>query len=114
MHFFGFVLFVGLAGILVYVLVVYRAIPGAVEERLGKLQALPENLGNWQIDEDSEEAKSARAAGRIREVRWFYREANGWFGKELLVRQIRYRDDSGAIVHTEPDQVERRRRIRQG
>jgi hypothetical protein len=90
----------------VYLLVIFRNVPGAVEERIGVLEPLPSDLGVWKADGDSPAALSARAEGLTREQRLFLDE-----GK--LVRQTRYRNaTSGEIVRADKDQVVKRRRIK--
>jgi hypothetical protein len=90
----------------VYLLVIFRNVPGAVEERLGVLEPLPSDLGVWKADGDSAAAQTARVAGLTREQRLFLDE-----GK--LVRQTRYRDaTSGEIVRADKDQIVKRRRIK--
>jgi len=90
----------------VYLLVIFRNVPGAVEERLGVLEPLPPDLGVWKADEGSAEALAARAEGLQREQRMFLDQ-----GK--LLRQTRYRHTtSGEIVRADKDEVVRRRRIK--
>lgn len=90
----------------VYLLVIFRNVPGAVEERIGVLEPLPSDLGVWKPDGESPGALSARAEGLTREQRLFLDD-----GK--LVRQTRYRDaTSGEIVRADKDQVVKRRRIK--
>ena len=90
----------------VYLLVIFRNVPGAVEERIGVLEPLPSDLGVWKPDGESPAALSARAEGLTREQRLFLDE-----GK--LVRQTRYRNaTSGEIVRADKDQVVKRRRIK--
>ena len=52
-------LFIGIAAIAVYLLVVFREVPGAMAERWGELEGLPADLGEWTTDEDSEAAIEA-------------------------------------------------------
>jgi hypothetical protein len=90
----------------VYLLVIFRNVPGAVEERLGVLEPLPSDLGVWKVDGNSPAASSARVEGLTREQRLFLDE-----GK--LVRQTRYRHaTSGEIVRADKDQIVKRRRIK--
>jgi hypothetical protein len=104
-------LFVGIAAVAVYLLVVFREVPGAVTERWGELEGLPANLGEWTPDEESEAAVLARERGLTREVRTWREPGTGWFGRDRLILQVRYRDlDSGEIESVEPDRVLRRRR----
>jgi hypothetical protein len=92
----------------VYLLVVFKNVPGAVEERFGALEPLPDDLGTWKEDAGSEASRAAQAEGLKREVRTFLDQ-----GK--LLRQARYRDAAtGEIVRADEDQVVRRRRIKSG
>jgi hypothetical protein len=105
-------LFVGIAAVAVYLLVVFSEVPGAVAERWGELEGLPADLGEWTPDADSEAAVLARERGLQREVRTWREPGAGWFGRDRLVLQVRYRNvDTGEIESAEPDRVlERRRR----
>jgi hypothetical protein len=88
----------------VYLLVIFRNVPGAVEERLGVLEPLPPDLGVWKAAEA--DPAPARAEGLTREQRLFLDD-----GK--LVRQTRYRDaTTGEVVRADKDQVVKRRRIK--
>jgi hypothetical protein len=106
-------LFVGIAAVAVYLLVVFREVPGAVTERWGELEGLPTDLGEWAVDEESEAANEARERGLKREVRTWREPGTGWFGRDRLLLQVRYRDvQSGVIESTEPDRVLKRRRVK--
>ncbi len=86
--------------------------PGLKEERFGVLEPLPENLGRWQDDVESEAGRAAAAAGQKREVRLLFEEG-GLFGSGRLLRQARLRDAStNKILGVLPDEVVKRRRIR--
>lgn len=100
-------------GSALYVLVMYSSIPGAVEERLGSLEALPEHVNEWVEDVASEAASVAQKEGLKREERVLHVPANGLFNREKLVRQARYRDAAtNKIVRIEPEEqmVRKRRR----
>jgi hypothetical protein len=104
---------IGLGAVLLYVLVIFREVPGAVAERLGELEGLPQNLGEWTVDQSSPEAQSAAERGLTRELRTWREAGSGWFGSDRLVLQVRYRDrQSGSIQSAEPDRPLRRRRIK--
>ena len=104
---------IGLAAVAVYLLVIFREVPGALVERLGELEGLPQNLGEWTPEETSPEAQSAAARGLTRERRTWREPGQGWFGGDRLVLQVRYRDkQTGAVHSAEPDQELRRRRIK--
>lgn len=91
----------------VYLLVIFRNVPGAVEERLGVIEPLPPDLGVWKADDaDSAAALAASKDGLTREQRLFLDQGR-------LIRQTRYRDaTSGEIVRADKDQVVKRRRIK--
>lgn len=104
---------IALAAVALYLLVIFREVPGAVAERLGELEGLPPNLGEWTVDESSSEAQAARARGLQREQRTWREPGSGFLGRDRLVLQIRYRDlQTGAIHSAEPDRELRRRRIK--
>lgn len=107
-----FVVVLGLLGVAAYLLVIFKEVPGAVEERLGTLDALPEHVGQWRSDDDSELGRAALHNGERREVRLWYQQGGGWFGSERLCEQVRYRSlTSNEIVRSDPDRwVKRRRR----
>jgi hypothetical protein len=102
----------GLIGVAVYLLVVFREVPGAVDERLGTLEALPEDIGVWKTDPAPAPA-DAEPPALIREVRLWHEPSGGLFGSSRLLRQVRYRDrSSGEIIRSDPDEVVKRRRVR--
>ncbi len=104
--FFVFLLVIAALGAAVYLTVFLSQVPGAKEERFGKLEPLPERLGEWLRDDEPD------PSGRIREQRHLFNERTG-FGAGELVLQVRYRDPgTDAIVHVEPERVVQRRRIR--
>ncbi|MEO8900041.1 MAG: hypothetical protein ABI488_00570 [Polyangiaceae bacterium] len=106
--FYVFLLIVAALGVAVYLVFVFKLVPGAAEERLGVLEPLPDDIGQWHTDEESEQGKAALARERKREERLFFEE-----GKGRLVRQVRYRNLSdNAIEEVEPDQPVKRKRIR--
>lgn len=109
-------LFLALTGVLavaVYILVIYRAVPGAAEERLGDLAPLPEDLGKWKADVDSEAGKTAHANHEIRELRTWLQPSSGLFSPGGLVEQARYRDaQTGDILRSDPDRRLKRRRVK--
>lgn len=108
-----FVLGLGFLGICVYLLVIFREVPGAIDERLGQLEALPEDVGVWKPDETSTEGKAALEQGLRREERLWHDPSGGRFGGERLVRQVRYRNlETNAIDRVDDDVVVRRRRVK--
>ena len=108
-----FLLIVAALGVLVYLVFIFKLVPGAAEERLGVLEPLPPDIGQWHVDEESELGKAARAQGRKREERLFFEEGKGLMAQGRLVRQVRYRNlTDNAIAEIEPDQPVKRKRIR--
>ena len=108
-------IFIGVAAVAVYLLVVFNEVPGAVSERWGDLEELPENLGEWAADTTSEQAIAAAEQGLAREVRTWRDAGGGWFGRDRLVLQVRYRDPkTGEIESVEPDRALKRRRVKSG
>jgi hypothetical protein len=106
-------LFIGIAAVSVYLLVVFREVPGAVTERWGELEGLPADLGQWTPDTESEAAEAARQRGLERQVRTWREPGAGVFGRDRLVFQVRYRDPStGEVESVEPDRVVKRRRLK--
>jgi hypothetical protein len=112
--FYVFLVLVAALGVGVYLLFIFKLVPGAMEERLGVLEPLPEDVGKWKIDEHSAEAKTALAGGLKREERLYFEEGQGFLTQGRLVRQVRYRNaSSNAIERVEPDQPVKRKRIKE-
>lgn len=106
---------IGIAAVAVYLLVIFREVPGAITERWGELEGFPQNLGEWVVDERSEAGRAAMARGQRREERTWRDPGSGWFGRDRLVLQVRYRDvQTGQIDRVEPDVQLSRRRIKPG
>ena len=111
--FFVFLVIIGILGVAVYLVFIFKLVPGAAEERLGVLEPLPDDIGQWHVDEASEAGKAALASGRKREERLFFEEGKGLFAQGRLVRQVRHRSlHTGEIVDVEPDEVIKRKRVR--
>jgi hypothetical protein len=110
--FYLFVVIVGVLGISIYLTVVFRAVPGALDERLGYLEDLPKDHGEWVTDKASEAGQQAASQGLTRETRVLLEPAKGLFGREQLVRQARCRDANGKIVSVEAEQRSPRRRLK--
>jgi len=110
----GFLVSLAVIGALFYVLVIYREVPGALEQRLGVLEALPEDLNKWKSDEESDEGRAAVQKGLRREVRLYHDPSGGGLlGGGKLVRQVRYRNRAtNAVVSVEPDEPVKRKRVR--
>jgi hypothetical protein len=103
-----FLVFVAVMGGLLYLLVIQREVPGAVEQRFGKLEALPSDVGKWKVDSESDEGRAAVKQGLKREVRLFHDVQSG-----KLTRQARYRNPAtNEITRTEPDVPVPRRRVK--
>lgn len=99
-----FLLIVGAVGALAYILLFFSHVPGAKDERLGKLEALPADLGTWVRSGDSD--------GLIKEERYLLADSSGVDQSKLLL-QVRYRDaKTEEIVRVDPEKAYRRRRIR--
>lgn len=110
--FYVFLLGVAAAGAVIY-LFAAGLFPGLKEERFGVLEPLPEDLGRWRDDVESEAGRAAAAQGQRREVRLLFEEG-GLFGAGKLLRQARLRDAaSGEILRVLPDEIVKRRRVRQ-
>jgi len=111
--FFLFLMIVAALGVGVYLVFIFKLVPGAAEERLGVLEPLPEDIGQWHVDEASALGKAALARNRKREERLFFEEGKGLMAQGRLVRQVRYRNlSNNAIEEVEPDEPVKRRRIR--
>lgn len=111
--FYLFLLGVAAAGGTIYLLLIaFGLFPGLKEERIGVLEPLPPNLGQWQLDAESDAGREAAATGKKREVRFLFEEG-GLFGAGKLLRQARLRDaTSNQILSVLPDEVIKRQRIR--
>jgi hypothetical protein len=109
---FVFVVLVAACGTGLYLALMYGSIPGAVDERLGKLEPLPPTLGQWLVDDETELGRQQIALGRVREVRTLYVSSDGLFGRKHFLVQARSRDvHSGEIVDVEPELQKPRRRL---
>ncbi|HMR11891.1 MAG TPA: hypothetical protein PKA88_39180 [Polyangiaceae bacterium] len=107
----GFLVVLAVVAISIYVSLMMRFVPGFADQRLGKLDPLPERIGEW-VSELDPEGKSRAAPGEVREVRYLFDPDAGFLAAGKLTRQVRYRDaKTNAILRTEPDaQVVRKRR----
>lgn len=106
--FYVFLVLVGIAGIGVYVLFIFNLVPGVQDERLGVLEPLPPDVGQWHADTESAEGRQAAAQGLVREVRHYFYE----HGKKLVL-QVRYKQkDTGEIVRVDPERPVKRKRVR--
>jgi hypothetical protein len=106
--FYVFLLVCAAIAIGIYLLFIVNLVPGAAEERLGVLEALPPDVGTWKADTESDAGRAAAANGLTREVRYYFYET-----RSRLVRQVRDRNPAtGEIVRTEREEVVKRRRVR--
>lgn len=97
---------IALIGGVVYLFFIMNTVPGARAERFGTLEELPKDVGKWNVDEDSEAAQAAKSEGLVREVRYFFHEAD-----QRLALQVRYRDsETKKIARIEPEVTVPRRR----
>jgi hypothetical protein len=112
MMIFVFVLLVAAFGTGLYLAIMYSSIPGAVDERLGTLEALPDSLGQWVVDTVSDAGKQAAIAGKVREVRTLH-QGGGLFSREHFVVQVRLRNaETGEVESVESEQHVPRRRLK--
>jgi len=110
--FYAFLLGVAALGSIIY-LFIAGLFPGLKEERFGVLEPLPPNLGKWQTDAETDAGRAATADGKKLEVRFLFEEG-GLFSSGKLLRQARLRDAAtNAISNVLPDEIIKRRRIRQ-
>lgn len=105
-----FVVIIGAIGTIAYLSIMLNAVPGALDERLGKLEDLPPNLGEWQTDESSAEGAALLQQGKRMEVRYLL-EQGGLFRRQAIVKQSRVRDAATKeILEILPEERNRRRR----
>lgn len=110
-----FVFAVGVVGVALYLLLMFREVPGAAEERFGKLEELPQDVGKWVVDEDSPEADAAKKEGLVREVRIFHDTEHAKFSGGRLIKQVRYRNaGTRKIERVDKDEVIKRKRRKAG
>lgn len=108
MAFYGFLVAVGAIGFLAYVSLYFRLVPGFEEQRLGRLEELPPDVGKWKVDDLSSEGKRTHSTGLIRETRHWWDSQS-----EKLLFQVRYRSAATReIVGGEPDKPIKRKRIK--
>jgi hypothetical protein len=106
--FYVFLLICAAIGIGIYLVFILNLVPGAKEERLGVLEALPSDVGKWKEDHESAEGRSAAEEGLVREVRYYFYESS-----DRLVHQVRYRSAAtNEVVRAGPEETVKRRRIR--
>lgn len=105
-----FVVLIGGLGTIAYLAIMLNAVPGAMDERLGKLEELPANLGEWQHDDTSAEGLALASQHKRLEVRYLL-ETGGFLKGQTIVKQVRVRDlDTNEIVEVRPEERQRRRR----
>ncbi|MEZ4373213.1 MAG: hypothetical protein R3B07_20490 [Polyangiaceae bacterium] len=95
-----------------YLFLVFREVPGAIEERLGEYEDLPKDLGEWVRDTTSDAGKRAAQEGLYREVRVLLMDG-GTFKAQRLVKQSRLRNvETKKIERVEPDEELKRKRVK--
>jgi hypothetical protein len=93
-------------------LAMFSLIPGAVDERFGVFDALPENLGEWSEDPELRLADVDPEKYRC-EVRYLLQSGGGLLARDTLVKQVRLRDrNSNEIARVLPEERIPRRRKR--
>lgn len=75
-----------------------------LEFLLGRLEPLPDDLNQWK------DAGIATPSGLLRQERLLLSPGRIWGAR--LLRQVRYKDPTtGEIVHVDPDEPVRRKRV---
>ena len=106
--FYLLLLFLAAIGSVIYFFFFMQSVPGAVEDRFGKLEPLPQDLGVWKEDTDSPAAIAAQKEGLKREQRFFFEES-----RQRLLKQGRYRSlGTNEVVKVDRDEVVKRRRLK--
>lgn len=107
-------LFIAIVPCVIYVWVIWMEVPGFADERLGVLEDLPDNIGKWTRDEESEKAKAAEQEGLIYETRlWIYGN-NPFTNQPKIYRQFRYLDsETEEFVRADKDKRYKRKRVKQ-
>jgi hypothetical protein len=106
----AFLVVIAVVGVVMYTLLIQRAVPGVAEQRFGVLEPLPDDVGKWVSDTESEQGAVAVKQGLRREVRMWH-DPNK---PETLTKQVRYKNPAtGAIVRVDPEETVKRRRIKQ-
>lgn len=107
----GIVAFFFILGLL-YVIISLMTVPGLAEERLGRWEEFTD-LDSWRDDEESDEGRAAINEGLRRQVRLWADPARDLFGRERILRQVRYLDaTTGEPVRAERDRRVFRKRIK--
>ncbi|MBX3128219.1 MAG: hypothetical protein KF718_15960 [Polyangiaceae bacterium] len=108
-----FLFALGAVAVALYVGLMLREVPGFAEQRLGRLEELPADLGTWRVDKETAQGREAIARGESREVRTLFEPDDGLLSAGAFTHQARYRDAAtGAILRSDPDRVTKRRRVR--
>ncbi|MFZ5893887.1 MAG: hypothetical protein ACOY0T_22690 [Myxococcota bacterium] len=106
--FYLLIIFLAAAGGAIYFFFFMQNVPGAVEERFGKLEPLPPDVGQWKEDTSSPAALAAKSEGLKREERLYFEER-----KQRLLKQGRYRSvATNEVVRVDPEEVVKRRRVK--
>lgn len=108
---FVFLLAIGVLAVGVYLLFILTQVPGAADERLGKLEELPSDLGRWVEDRESPSGRAAEERGLVLERRCLYQQ--GFLAGGRFLHQSRLRDpETREIVSVEPEVIVKRRRLK--
>ncbi len=109
-----FIVLIGALGFLAYLGIMFNAVPGTLDERFGTLEKLPDNLGTWTYDTESEEGAALAAAGKRLEIRHLLESSGLLARKQYLIKQVRVRDlATNEIIEVRPEQRMVRRRRKQ-
>jgi hypothetical protein len=93
---------------LAYAAFIMSHVPGASEERFGRLEALPADVGRWKRIDTGFAGEASKADGLWREERLLVHERDA--GR--LVRQVRYRSkETNEIVRVDAEETVQRRRL---
>ncbi len=107
------VLVIALVGGVIYAAIVLLEVPGLADERLGRLEPLPQELNRWIADRESDAGRAALERGQVRETRIWKDPNGGFLGRERLWRQARCRNiTTDEVEGVEPDERFRRRRVK--
>ena len=110
-----FAILLGMALIpcVIYAVVAMLEVPGMADERLGVLEDLPQDVGEWIVDTESAQAIAAAKEGLTCETRLWIDPEGDFLKREKIMRQVRYLDpDTGDVVRSEKDVRVKRRRVK--
>ncbi|MCZ6835123.1 MAG: hypothetical protein O7G85_05050 [Planctomycetota bacterium] len=110
---YALLLCVALVPCVIYAVVVLMEVPGMADERLGVLEELPDDVGEWKLDTESEQARAAIDDGLICETRLWITTSIMQFNREKIYRQVRYLDPRTLdVVRSEKDIRIKRKRVK--